>query len=465
MARTSSVKITNLVQKKERAKPSFAEIGGQSIIPFSWFTDEEAYDYSKVTVRQLEDMVDMDGQAQSILRLLTMPLRAAEITITPQKGGKAEADFIKSMLTTPPEQGGMETPWYQVINNMAHAVLTGAEFFEKVYELRNTNIIIKKIAHRPRQTLIVTKDKKGEWTGVKQQLPNGYEPIPKEKMMRWVIGAERNPLYGRSMFLPAYYHYEKKHKIYYISHIALAINAVGVRLAHVPEDASDIERQRFRQAIESLGFNTTITVPEGFELDVKSLGAVADPMNLINHHDSMMAKAVMGQVINMGGSESGNYNLSQTHVELLLVAEEAMMGEVAQQFNTDMIPELIDWNFGTGKYPTLKLRPRYTDRRSVVNELFTRIASARQVNTSPEFYLQIEKAMAEILGFADEVDYAAKEAEMIKNMTAKQNTVAGLTPDGKMKPIPKPVVGPAPGTPGSKKPGSKPTTKKPISAK
>src|SRR5947209_6154892 len=167
MARTPAVNISDITDKEERPRPRLTEIGGQNIIPFSWFTDEEAYDYSKVTLRQLEDMMDMDGQAQSILRLLTMPLRAASINVADVKNGKAEGKFIRDQLTLPPRLGGMETTWSQVIERMSNAVLTGGEFFEKVWELRNTKIILKKIAHRPRQTLIVTKDERGEWTGVK----------------------------------------------------------------------------------------------------------------------------------------------------------------------------------------------------------------------------------------------------------------------------------------------------------
>src|SRR5256885_17082185 len=79
-------------------KPRLAEIGSQSLLPYTWFANEEAYDFSRVSIQMLEDMLDQDGQAQSVYRLVTMPLKAASLSFKPADGGKQEADFINSIF-------------------------------------------------------------------------------------------------------------------------------------------------------------------------------------------------------------------------------------------------------------------------------------------------------------------------------------------------------------------------------
>jgi hypothetical protein len=423
------------------SKPRLAEIGTQSLMPFTWYAQEEAYDFSRVSIPMLSDMLDTDGQAQSLYRLCTMPLKAGKINIKPDKEDKGEADFIKAVFFNPPTTGGLRTPWAQIVSQLGRALLTGAEVLEKVFEIREDTIHLIDIAPRPRTTLIFLRDDKGHFNGVKQLLPTGYEPIPLSNCLRWVVGSEFNPLYGRSMFLPAYYHYEKKHKLYYTGHIGFAINAAGIRIGHIPEDANEEEKNRFRRSVESLGFNTTIMLPEGFGLDIEHGNVPADMIPWVEHHNSEMANSVMGQVIQVGtGSGPGSFAVGTTHFNLFLMAEESFMSDISQVIQNDIVSPLIDWNFGTGHYPTFSLQPAYQDRRSVVQSIFERISSAKQVNTTPEFWLEVERAVAEELNIDTEIPYDKLKEQYIKDFKSQQKAV-------RAKPTPKL---PAPGIP---KPG------------
>lgn len=420
--------VKDLQPDETRAKPSMVEIGKAVISPFSLFDVNEIFDESAVTLPQLDRMIQTDGQAQSLYRILTMPIRAGELRVKAVDGGTNEAAFIQAQLVNPPELGGMTTPWSSVIQNVAKYVLTGAEVLEKVHEIRNGHTVLRKLAPRPRGSVIIRMDDKGGFDGVTQILPSGNVIIPKKKCVLFVNGKEHNPLYGRSMMLPAYGHYEMKHKLYYVAHLAYALNAIPIREGSIPPGVQESERMAFQNALDNVGVNTSIIVPEGYGMTIHDTRQVADSMPLIDHHDIEMAKAVLGQIINMGTTVSGgSYSLGQTQLEMLLLSLNSLRDEICATVNSYVIPELIDWNFASQRYPQIKMLPPSTDIKVLTKDLFEHISAARQVNTSAEFWLHLERKMAEMLGFEDEIDYDKLEAQMISKINERQLAQSGVS--------------------------------------
>jgi hypothetical protein len=420
--------VKDLQPNETRDEPSFVEIGKAVVSPFSLFNVEEWYDDSRVTVEDLDRMIQTDGQAMSLYRVLTMPIRAGELRVKETDGGVQEAAFIQAQLMNPPELGGMTSPWSMVVQNIAKFVLTGAEVLEKVHEVRNGHIVLRKLAPRPRNSLTIEMDSKGGFNGVRQSLPEGTVKIPKEKCVLFVQGREYNPLYGRSMLLPAYGHFEMKHKLYYISHLAYALNAIPIREGAIPPNAQANERDAFQRALDNVGVNTSIIVPEGYGMTIHETRQVADSMPLIDHHDIEMAKAVLGQIINMGTTVSGgSYSLGQTQLEMLLLALQSLREEIAQVINSYVIPELIDWNYNTQRYPQIHLLAPSTDLKVLTKDLFQHMSGSRQINTSAEFWLRLERKMAEMLGFEGEIDYDQKEADMISGINERQQAQTGVS--------------------------------------
>lgn len=466
--------VKDLQPEETRDKPSLVEIGKSIISPFSLFNVDEYYDEGAVTLADLDRMVQTDGQAMSLYRILTMPIRAGELRVKAVDGGTQEANFIQAQLVNPPELGGMTTPWSGVVQNIAKFVLTGAEVLEKVHEVRNGHTVLRKLAPRPRTSIVIKMDSKGGFAGVRQVLPSGTVDIPREKCVLFVQGKEVNPLYGRSMLLPAYGHYEMKHKLYYISHLAYALNAIPIREGSIPPGVQDNERRAFQNALDNVGVNTSIIVPEGYGMEIHETRQVADSMPLIDHHDIEMAKAVLGQIINMGTTVSGgSYSLGQTQLEMLLLQLQALRDDIAQVINSYVIPELIDWNYGTQRYPQIKLLPPSTDLKVLTKEIFQHISASRQVNTSAEFWLKLERKMAEMLGFEDEIDYDAKEEEMLSSINERQQAQTGVSQvkvaekqartaeKVANKPTPAPVIAPPQNNPpAAQKPAAAPATRR-----
>jgi hypothetical protein len=428
-------------------KPSYlGELGFTGVNPFGYYAQEESWDYYHVPIEELERMVQQDGQAQSLYRILTMPIRASEHQLTAADGGQAEYDFICRQLFDKPQNGGMSVPWPRVIASLSRAVLTGAEVMEKCFKVAKLDgedvIMLDKIAPRPRRTLRFRVDQKGYFDGVIQMVPfKGQAWIPSENCLHFVVNGDHNPVFGQSMLLPAYYHYQKKHKLYYIGHLGFALAAVALKKLSIPAGSDPNDRRVFEQAAANMGVNTTISIPDGFGLEMDYGAQVPAAMiPFVNHHDDQMAKAVLAQILNLGTSgNTGSYALSETHLDLVFVVIESIMDDMSYLFNTEVIPELIDWNFGTSKYPTLQIAPSYTDRREAIKDIFRHVSGARQTNLTPEFMLELEKAMAQQLGFADEIDYAGQQDRMVREAKTRQNAQTGVN---KRKPTTAPANGP-----------------------
>ena len=360
-------------------------------------------------------MFKQDGQISGLLRMITTPLRAANVHITkPHSRANREYNLIQEIFNDENEKTGMKIPFSSVITTITRMLIDGWAPHELVWRIDEDGFVrVSKIAYRSPLSIRIKINNVGEIIGYTQiktrptDLTEKFEIfIPRNKTLHFVFGEEWNPIYGRSLFLPAYFHYEKKHKLYYISHIAEQIRALRLRILKSPEQAETTKVQKVTDAVSKLGFNSTLNLPGGFELDFPDLGSSDNELlSIIRHHDVQMSKAVLAQVIDIGTEDgsTGSFNLSDTHLDIFITNLELISRSVANIINRYVIPNLIDWNFGTGNYPRIEFNPFDREDRKFLSQLFTRIAGARQVNVTPEFQLEVEKRVAEIIN-AD-IDY------------------------------------------------------------
>lgn len=90
---------------------------------------------------------------------------------------------------------------------------------------------------------------------------------------------------------------------------------------------------------------------------------------------------------------------------MFIMMLQSIMGEVADVINQRLIPKFIDWNFGTGKYPTFSWGTFTDEQRRSISLLFDRLATAGAgANVTPEFMAELEKRMSQELGL--DIDYA-----------------------------------------------------------
>lgn len=400
----------------------FDEMGVPDQLPFSGgFGANELVDVKDITVQELTTMRRKDGQARAIHRVLTLPLRQAPMTFMPNEGegsqsGEEEALFVERALTQPLHMGGMSTSIGSTFAQLGKALADGFSVFEKVWQVTpKGDVTYRKFAPRAAETVKFNLDDNGGLESVRQRVHWQGEmldvTIPAEKLLVYTAQAEENPWYGESYLLPAYYHYDKKHKLYYIAHLAAQFHAVPGRIGSYPAQATPAEKEAFRKQLSKMGFNTAMTKPENWIVDeFGGSGGMPDFEKMINHHDSMMAKSVLAHFIQLGtGSSSGSWALSSDQSDFFTIALETILDEWAEMFTFYAIPQLVDHNFRSRAYPEMSLGPLADSTKQVMEEVFKAVAVAGNTNVTPDFMFELEAKIANELGL--EIDYEALEEE------------------------------------------------------
>lgn len=454
-----------------RPKAEF-EVGVSSHLPFvtpykdAW----EVLREHDITVKQLIAMRRTDGQARALYRLITLPIRAAIKTATfvPEEnteGGEEEAAFIQQMFTLPSSGGGMTVPFGRVIAQMLMAIFDGFSAFEMVYwQPKNGplkgNWTLKKLAHRPSESLTFLLNDNSEFAGLRQQTMYQNKQIdviiPAEHAVYYAANEEERPFYGESYFRAAFEHWKSKFKLYVIAHLAAQRAAVGTRVGTLPPNPSKEDKAEFRKALAELGIAQWMTVPSDFKVESLKEFTGFDFLAYINHHNSQMSKSVLAAFFDDQQGSGGDTTLvdfGRQSDALFMMMLQTIMGEIEEIINQKVIPRFVDWNFNSGKYPRFQFGSLTEEQKAVIVDLFKTLAVAGQsLAIRPEFVHELEKQVSEELGL--EIDWetveATMEQEAQQQALAEQMAAAGLAGDGSPGPGAAPggvapgAAGPAP---------------------
>jgi Protein of unknown function (DUF935) len=451
-------------------------VGVPYFLPFatpyrdSW----EVFRDDPVSIRQLVTMRRRDGQARALYRLMTKPLLAAMknadvVPIDGITGGVEEAQFCKDLLFAPRAQGGMTHSFDKFVKQMLLALFNGFSAWEMVFWQPKTGphkgkYTLRKIDWRPSETLTFLLDGQGEFNGFRQrtffQGRTIDVKIPKETAIYYAHEEAERPFYGVSMFESAFYHYDKKEKLYYIAHLAAQRAAVGLRVGTMVPNAPAADKNNFVAALAQLGLAQYIALPTA-DWTVQTLNEAAgrfDFLGLINHHNSQMSKSVLAQWFdNEQGGGQGDSTLvdfgKQDDVTFFLQLE-GILEEMAQIINEHIFPRFVDWNFGTEKYPQFKWGPLTKEQKGAIQDTFDKLATAgMQANVTPEFMLDLEGRMAADFGFDIDYDKIKKQREqqqrLMQQQMAQQGQQQGQQPGqppqgAGQPPAPAPFQPPAP---------------------
>ena len=355
------------------------ELGiGRDAVIGSYNTEENPDDLGP------KDYIDMqinDGEVRGIVRLLTLPVISTPIHIVPAENDNGERDFIEAVLMSPPELGGMTTPLPFVVADMARAIFEGFRLYEKVAQIipdgpYKNKVGWRKLAPRDAQTIALKSDDHGGFDGAHQSATLGMKTIeidiPKEKCMLFTFQKQMNWLYGESILRTAFYHYDKKHKLYYISHKKAEIETIGLKILKISQTKTAAERAAAESVVDSIGVNTRITLPPGVELEIERGGGGYDPLPLIEHHNTMMARSALTQAMDQV-KYAYPYGRGTSASVMLSLSIESILEQMEATLNSYAIAPLIDWNFNTKCYPKVKFERLTDGSKSFLRETFDKI--------------------------------------------------------------------------------------------
>lgn len=394
-----------------------------------------------VTVKQLVTMRRRDGQARALYRLLTKPILASlkhsdVIPIDGEEGGTEEAEHCKNLLFLPPSAGGMTHSFTRFVTQMLLALFTGFSAWEFVYWVPKSGpnkgkVCIRKMDWRPSETLTFLTDGQGEFNGMRQrtffQGRTIDVKIEKDVALYYAHDEAERPFYGVSMFESAFYHYDKKEKLYYIAHLAAQRAAVGTRVGTMVPNANPNDKNNFIKALAQLGLAQYMVLPSA-DWTVQLLNETSsrfDFLGLINHHNSQMSKSILAQWFDddQGGSggDSTLVDFGKQSDTTFMMMLEGILEEMAEVINNHIFPRFVDWNFGTQKYPKFKWGALTAEQKAAIQDTFDKIAVAGQTaNVTPEFMLELEQRMSEDLGFDIDYDKIKADREKQQKLMAQQ---------------------------------------------
>jgi hypothetical protein len=407
------------------------------------------------TVRQLISMRRMDGQARALYRLLTHPIRSAldTATFTAAEDGDEENEFIKNVFFTAPENGGMTVTFHRFMSQMLMGLFDGFAPFEKVFWVPEdgpmaNKITLKKLAHRPVDTITFVSDKHGGFSGLRQRASHGGKVvdvyIPKEYSFYYAAQEEERKFYGVSYFQAAFYHYDKKVRIYHMAHLASQRAAVGTRVGTFPQNATEQQKRDFAQQLNNLAMAQWMMLPDTFTAEVLKEGGSFDFMSFVNHHNSAMSKSILANFFDeSSGGENTLVNFGQPGNEMFILMLRGIMDEIANQINHYIIPQLIDFNFPTKKYPTFTWGTLTDEQNANIQKTFETIMTSQPEDITPEFVRALEEHQAKKMGL--DIDYDAieeREAAAAAVAAAQGQQIDPTTG----QPVPQAPGQPAPGT-------------------
>ena len=400
-----------LFKKDETPKNLTSEIGFAGDIVFESFDREESRT-DDISIKDYRRMLDSDTTVEALYNIFTMSILAAtyHIDADSEDVDEAQAEFVRQNLLEPPHRGGIQTPMNLFIDQSLIAIYEGFALFEKVYELRDGKLVLKRLAHRDSTTLTLIRDDVDGFGGAKQRTTDATGAfqevtIPAYKCFLFTYGKNRNYLYGRSAFKSLYPRYDKKRRLEYLDSVALQADAIKPKVLKRTVDgvvSGQLEKAR-NKALEVLGrlgkHNSVASIPYGYDLDVLNTEG-RDPHQSIERQNSEMARAFHASVIltatQGSASNVGSYSLSTNQKDLLQTAITGVMRLLESHINQYLIADLIDLNFAERHYPEFHFDTPDESIISAVFEAFKLLVQKDRI--SDDIATGIEESTATRLG-------------------------------------------------------------------
>jgi len=352
-----------------------------------------------------------DGQVAAIVMLPRLMLLGAGYDIVADDDAQEELEFVKNNLLTTSANGGIKTSLDSVIEDMTYAPFEGARYYELVYRLEGGKILLDRIASRDNLICYPLADDNGYFAGFMQRAiffgKTKEVLIPNEKAVAVIFNEAYGGLRGLPLLKAAWYHWDKKHKLYFIAHLASELQTIPPKILSV-KDLDQATKSAIEAGIDNLGLQARITIPEG-NATIEELGNKGAPtvgiQDLIDHHNSQISKSLLAHHIDLGTAGSGGSRaLGTAQIDLYLDFLRGLRKKIENSFNDVIIPRLVDYNFNTKKYPRLIINDLADKNKELILETFKVLVDKGELPNSTK--------MSVIKKVADEVGIEFDEKEM-----------------------------------------------------
>lgn len=331
-------------------KNATSELGGSGYVSFGQAIDPGEHNADLKGSKGIgiyDQMRRSDAQVRATLLALKLPLYSTKFH------AYADDERVQEFL-----QANVMHRWRQRLTHMLTSIEFGNAVLEKVHEVKDGQVWLKKLGFRRQVTIDEYLDPETDEgaPGIKQSITTkggGYKTveIPGSKIVHLAIDQEGDNYRGISVLRSAYPHWYIKQNVYKVDAIGIERHAVGVPTAWEPENGvSDDDRDEVDEMLENYraGAQAYMRFPHGWEFEISGSGDGSryDPMPTIKHHDEMIARNILAMWLSLGTTESGSRALGESMIEFFVFVLEHFAELICETVKRDIMTDLVCWNFG-----------------------------------------------------------------------------------------------------------------------
>jgi hypothetical protein len=394
------------------------ELGSQfdhETLLFQGFDDGNIFNYDLAQVNETDDMLAVDGKAETLLQALTLPVRNVRFTIKKGTSDLAVHKFIDDFFNAPANNGGMSTPMRVVIGQMLMAIAYRKSFHEKVLTIREVNdklrVVYDKVAWRPPTTCAIVRDQKfGSFKGYRQ-MPIRYEDteeiwIKPQRAFVYIHNQHRNPLEGKSDLDIAHWCYITKQKIRFLWYQFLEGQSLPKTIVR---SRTETDANKAAAKLITLRQGGVVGLTDQITTDVlESSGKGADQfLSALRWLDAEASGSVLAGFTDLGAaaaSGTGSFALSKDQTSFFQMGRDADAREVADTITNFLIADLVRYNFGpTADCPEFEFGPIQEDDATQAIALLQATAQSPNQVLPKAFMDELIERVAGLLGLNTQV--------------------------------------------------------------
>lgn len=433
------VDVTHILDKEEGSA-----FDDQSLM-FSSFDSGDVFDYDSLNeIRDMKDMLEVDGKAATLEQVLSLPIRAAPYSIQRNRARSEVHERITAIMQAPANAGGMTTPINTVIAQMCNAQVYRRAFFEKVWTATQGGVGYKKVAWRPPGTCTIQRDPKhGSFRGFRQ-MPIRIEDtdeiiVPPQRAFVYIHGSNRDPLNGISDLKITHWCYQTKQKIRFLWYQFLEGQALPKTIVKASDETSAMNAAK---KIIGLRGGGVVGIEKDIDVDpLESSGrGAAEFKSAMQWLDGEASSSVLAGFTDLGSTAAagtGSFALSKDQTDFFLMSRQAVAKEMQDFINQFLIADLVFWNFGPHEIaPEFEFGPIAQDDAQSAIGLLQAMAPAHNPGSPvpQEFYDELIERVAgllelDVITVRDGLERAKEEAKKTaatQGATEAEQEVAGV---------------------------------------
>lgn len=423
------------------------QFGASGTQIYHGFITAEEYNRNLVgknAIRQYDIMTRSDTTVESIVQLVTLPLRSITWSIEPAQDKDGNISDQDKFIADAAEYDMMyrNINWDSFMEEALTFLPFGHAACEKTYEVTTFDgkpLIGTKNLTFLKQTSIRAWETTDQKPGITQQLVNDTANIPLQKLIIFTHKKRGDNYEGISMLRTAYKDWDMKDKLSMVLAVGLEKQAIPIPVLTTPAAPNPTELDNAITLMRQIRANQEayLKIPDGWKVESLDMSGqtTKEILPAIKYFDHQMQMSALAPFMGLGSNGSaGSRAVGEVQYKPYILQEEAIAREFQNAVQEQWLRQFCDLNFSDmpNGYPQLTHSSISDDNVAELGEYVSKLssASALTMNFDTENHLRKIGGLPEL----PEADKAAYEVNRQKP-SAVVPVDPTLTPEIKPKPV------------------------------